>query len=133
MGATRDGVQEDCHLPQGTDYTLAKRAAVKQWRAGRVPMTDICDAQPALLRAAEAMGDKVQDPCPICDEKTLVNVSYAYGQTLRRHNGRICTRERLELLQASHDEFVCYVVEVCTSCSWNYLARRFFAGRAYAS
>lgn len=120
-------------MPQGVDYTLAKRAAVDQWRSGRVSMTDICDAQPALLRAAEAMGDPIGDACPICEKKTLVNVSYTYGQTLRRYNGRICTPERFELLQASHDEFVCYVVEVCTNCSWNHLARRFFAGRAYAS
>lgn len=120
-------------MPQGVDYTLAKRAAVAQWRAGRVPVTEICDAQPALLRAAEAMGEPLDEKCPVCEKLSLVAVSFTYGSSLRRYNGRICTPERFELLQASHDEFVCYVVEVCTACTWNHLARRFLAGREHAS
>lgn len=120
-------------MPRGVDYTLAKRAAVAQWRAGRVPVTDICDAQPALIRAAESMGEPLDEMCPVCEEQSLVAVSFTYGSSLRRFNGRICTPERFELLQASHDEFVCYVVEVCTACNWNHLARRFLAGREHDS
>ncbi len=125
--------EKEIGLPQGVDYTLAKRAAIQQWRAGRVAASEICDAQPALIRAAEAMGEPLDENCPVCGQDSLVNISYAYGQTLRRHNGRICSADRLELLRASHDEFVCYVVEVCINCSWNHLARRFLAGRAHAS
>lgn len=120
-------------MAQVIDYTLAKRAALHEWRAGRVPVTEICDAQPSLVRAAASMGVPVEAACPVCGEEALMHVSFAYGDTLRKNNGRICTTERFELLQASHDEFVCYVVEVCTNCSWNHLARRFLAGRAHAS
>ncbi len=115
------------------DYTLAKRDLLRRFRTGRVQKADICDAHPELVRAAASVGEQVEARCPVCEEKSLKRIAYAFGPTLRRMNGRICTPDRMESLLEKHDEFVCYEVEVCIACSWNHLIRRLVTGRAYLS
>src|SRR5947208_14393263 len=39
-----------------TDYTLAKRAGIAEFRRGGLTRLDICDAQPELMRAARNIG-----------------------------------------------------------------------------
>ena len=54
--ATRRGRR---HLLATVDYSLAKRALINQVRTGLASWTDICDAHPELMRAAQHVGDVV--------------------------------------------------------------------------
>jgi hypothetical protein len=115
---------------RGTDYELARRAVLRDLAAGRVSRTDVCDAHPELLRAARNVGERVGKPCPVCKSRHLYYVLYVYGDRLRHANGRALSQpDELEKLARKHDEFDCYVVEVCTDCSWNHLGRRELHGR----
>jgi hypothetical protein len=68
----------------------------------------------------------------VCDAGALRHVSYVYGNDLRQANGRAVTNaSELERLDASHDEFARYVVEVCLECRWNHLVRRELHGRRH--
>ncbi|MGH3665439.1 MAG: DUF5318 family protein, partial [Egibacteraceae bacterium] len=78
-----------------TDYRMAKRALVRQVTAGAVPLTDVCDAHPELLRAARNVGAPTPRSCPICrladdradvpidETSTLRLVTYVFGDDLR--------------------------------------------------
>ncbi|HEX9776087.1 MAG TPA: DUF5318 family protein [Actinomycetota bacterium] len=114
------------------DYRLARRALLASLQRGSVAKHDVCDAHPELLRAANGVGERVGRPCPVCDERDLRVVFYAYGKELKRENGRVRRRRDLAELDARFDEYACYVVEVCTGCSWNHLVRSYTAGRAHA-
>ena len=71
--------------------------------------------------------------CPVCGDESLRLVSYVYGDGLKTANGRcIATPTELERLDADHDEFARYVVEVCVECGWNHLHRRELHGRQHA-
>jgi len=110
---------------KGTDYSLARRAVLRDLRAGRVSRNDVCDAHPELLRAARNIGERVGKNCPVCRSKDLFYVSYVYGDRLRAANGRALSQPgELDELARKHAEFDCYVVEVCTKCRWNHLGRR---------
>ena len=39
--------------------------------------------------------------------------------------------EWLKELVTTHDQFTCYVVEVCIDCAWNHLVKAYVAGRLY--
>jgi hypothetical protein len=113
------------------DYTLAKRATLKNLRGGRLSRHDVCDAHPDLLRAARHTGEAAEGPCPVCTEKELVHVTYVFGDALHQDSGRVWPRAGLADLHRSVDEFACYVVEVCTGCSWNHLVQRYLLGRRH--
>jgi uncharacterized protein DUF5318 len=94
---------------------------------------DVCDAHPELLRAARNVGEPAPHDCPICGNEHVRYVSYVYGDTLKQANGRCITYPgELDKLDASFDEFACYVVEVCLDCRWNHLDRRYLLGRRHA-
>lgn len=120
-------------IGRSVDYTLAKQNTIRRYRTGRVPRSEICDAHPELVRAARSVGVGAANACPVCKGCALKRISYAFGPSLRRHNGRICTPERMETLLRNHDEFVCYEVEVCVDCHWNHIVKSFVTGRAYVS
>ncbi len=113
------------------DYTLAKRAKLTDLRGGRLSRDDVCDAHPELLRAARNVGEASRVICPVCAEAKLVYVAYVFGDALRQRSGRTWPRDGLGDLDRSVDEFSCYVVEVCTTCSWNHLARHYLLGRRH--
>lgn len=115
------------------DYRLARRATLRDWRRGRLSRLDVCDAHPELVRAARNVGEESHLNCPICEKVKLRLVSYVYGDGLKGANGRCITNaSELERLGRACDEFACYVVEVCTECSWNHLSRSFLVGRRHA-
>ncbi len=115
------------------DYRLARRAVLRDWRRGRLRKSDLCDAHPELLRAARNLGEATTHDCPICEKVKLRLVSYVYGDGLKAANGRCVTSENeLDRLDRTCDEFACYVVEVCTECSWNHLTRSYLLGRRNA-
>jgi hypothetical protein len=115
------------------DYSLARRMVVRDVQKGRVDRETVCDAHPELMRAARNVGEETTSDCPICEKAKLRQVSYVFGDGLKHANGRCITSDaELERLGAGVDELACYVVEVCTECSWNHLVRSFLMGRGHA-
>ncbi|HEX9343521.1 MAG TPA: DUF5318 family protein [Actinomycetota bacterium] len=114
------------------DYTLAKRAKLRELRFGGLTRGDVCDAHPELLRAARNVGESTRTPCPVCAETCLTHVTYVFGDALRQESGRVWPSAALADLHRTMDEFACYVVEVCTGCSWNHLAQHYLLGRRHA-
>jgi len=119
-------------MPREIDYSLARRAVLRDLRRGAVSKLDVCDAHPELLRAARSVGTVSPEACPVCGSRELRLVSYVYGDRLKRANGRCVIETELERPGAAHDEFSRYVVEVCLDCSWNYLRRTSLLGRRHA-
>lgn len=112
------------------DYTLAKRALLRDFRRGLLSRFEICDAHPELLRAARYLGAEASVPCPVCKGHELRLLAYVFADGLRRNNGRAFElREGLELA-AQQRGGACYVVEVCTDCCWNHLSEAFMARTA---
>ncbi|MDQ3645647.1 MAG: DUF5318 domain-containing protein [Actinomycetota bacterium] len=114
------------------DYSLARRAVLAAVRRGSLGTSEVCDAHPELMRAAKNIGEDLPDPCPVCSHDTLRSVRYVYGEELKRNSGRVVyPAEWLKELTREHDQFTCYVVEVCVDCSWNHLVRSYQAGRRF--
>jgi hypothetical protein len=119
-------------MRRSIDYALARRAVLRELRAGRRQRSDVCDAHPELVRAGRHVGDRTEQGCPVCGSDGLRLVSYVYGDGLRHANGRcIATPNELEKLDATHEEFSRYVVEVCVDCRWNHLHRLDLHGRSH--
>jgi hypothetical protein len=114
------------------DYSLARRSTLLSLRRGSLDTSDVCDAHPELMRAAKNIGEEAGGVCPVCSHDTLRLVRYVYGEDLRRNNGRVVyPDEWLRDLAREHDQFTCYVVEVCVDCAWNHLIRSYLAGRRF--
>jgi uncharacterized protein DUF5318 len=107
------------------DYTLAKRALLRDAQRGLLGLTDICDAHPELMRAAQHVGEPTRHDCPVCGRHKLVLLAYVYGDDLRQDNGRVWSLETGLKLTAAHAGACCYVVEVCRGCQWNHLSEAF--------
>jgi uncharacterized protein DUF5318 len=103
------------------DYTLAKRALLREFRSGLLSRLEICDAHPELIRAAKNMGTQARRPCPVCRQHELRLLAYVYAEGLQHQNGRPYDVHEAIRLAASHAG-AAYVVEVCTDCNWNHLA-----------
>src|SRR5213592_5137061 len=69
------------------DYTLAKRALLREFRSGLLSRLEICDAHPELMRAARYLGSKATRPCPVCQKEELRLLAYVYGDKMDRDNG----------------------------------------------
>ncbi len=115
------------------DFSLARRSVLASLRRGSLDTHDVCDAHPELMRAAKNIGEGIDRVCPVCSHASLRLVRYVYGEELKRDNGRVVYPEEwlVELAQR-HDNFTCYVIEVCVDCSWNHLVRAYLAGRRYS-
>jgi uncharacterized protein DUF5318 len=109
------------------DYTLAKRALLRQVRTGLLSRADICDAHPELIRAAKNVGENCRRTCPVCQQAKLRLLAYVYGDGLKRENGRVWPLDVGMSMAADRPGSWCYVVEVCTECQWNHLAEAFVA------
>jgi hypothetical protein len=107
------------------EYRLARDAAVRDLKRGRLSRLDVCDAQPELLRVARNLGRKMDDPCPVCEDETLVHVSFAFGPRLPPGGRPLASQAELRALARARGDVAFYVVEVCTECSWNHLLRTF--------
>ena len=121
-------------MPSVTDYALARRAVLRDFRSGALTRLDVCDAHPELLRAARNAAISQPEECPICEDETLVHVSYVFGSRLPAHGRCVTSQAELAKLHRRPTVLACYVVEVCPACSWNHLARSFpVGGRGRAS
>jgi hypothetical protein len=112
------------------DYTFAKRALLRDFGSGILSRFEICDAHPELLRAARYVGEPCSRPCPVCGKDDLKLLAYVYGDDLKANNGRVWELDRALSMAADHRGARCYVVEVCTGCSWNHLREAFVARSA---
>ena len=114
------------------DYTLAKRALLRDFHLGLLRKPDICDAHPELLRAGRYLGQEASRPCPVCEDGAgdLRLLAYVFAEGLRQHNGRAFAVTEAIKLAAKQRSASCYVVEVCLECSWNHLAEAFVSRSA---
>lgn len=115
---------------QVVDYSLQKRALLRDVYSGRVGTYEVCDASPYLLSAARFHGDPTEQRCPVCRRENLIHVNYIYGDELRQSAGQARSRVELPVLAMSVREIQVYVVEVCRGCGWNHLVEQFLLGRA---
>ena len=112
------------------DYTLVKRGLLRDFRRGLLSRVDICDAHPELMRAAKNVGEPTTRQCPVCREANLRLLAYVFADDLKDDNGRVWQLAKALTMAASHAGGTCYVVEVCTDCSWNHLSQAFVARTA---
>jgi hypothetical protein len=115
---------------QVVDYSLQRRALLREVYSGRVGTYEVCDASPYLLSAARFHGEPTQERCPVCRRENLTHVHYIYGDELKQSAGQARSRSELPVLALSVREVQVYVVEVCRGCGWNHLIEQFLIGRA---
>ncbi|HEY2950493.1 MAG TPA: DUF5318 family protein [Micromonosporaceae bacterium] len=114
---------------QVVDYSLRRRALLRDLYAGRIGTYEVCDASPYLKSAARFHGDPTDVRCPVCRRENLTLVHYIYGDELKQSAGQARTRAELPVLAMTLREFQVYVVEVCRGCGWNLLVEQFLLGR----
>ena len=114
------------------DYTLAKRALLRDSQRGLQSVNDLCDAHPELMRAAKYVGEPTRIDCPVCGKDKLVLLAYVYGDGLKHDNGRVWSLDTGLRMAAASPGACCYVVEVCRACQWNHLREAFTARRSAA-
>jgi Family of unknown function (DUF5318) len=111
------------------DYALQRRATLQAlFHGGSLTSTDVCDADPYLLRAARHHGELSETLCPVCRRGALTHLNYVFGDELGPYSGRIRATVELEPMAHEYGEFRVYVVEVCQTCSWNHLSSSFVLG-----
>ena len=113
---------------QVVDYSLQKRAVLRDVHSGRVGTLDVCDASPYLKSAARFHGEPTDERCPICRRDNLTLVHYIYGDELKQSAGQARKLAELPVLAMTLREFQVFVVEVCQSCAWNHLIEQFLLG-----
>jgi hypothetical protein len=114
---------------QVVDYSLQKRAVLRDVHNGRVGTLDVCDASPYLKNAALFHGEPTDDRCPVCRLDNLTLVHYIYGDELKQSAGQARKLAELPVLAMTLREFQVFVVEVCRSCAWNHLTQQYVLGR----
>src|SRR3954451_16511255 len=115
---------------QVVDYSLQKRALLREVYAGRVGTYEVCDASPYLRSAAKYHGEPTETRCPVCRRENLTHVHYIYGDELRQSAGQARRVAELHVLAMTLSESQVYVVEVCRGCGWNHLVEQYLLGRA---
>jgi hypothetical protein len=115
---------------QAVDYALQRRSTLEglRGRNRRVFLTDACDADPLLTRAAFHHGEASQIDCPVANCGKLVNLNYVFGDQLGQYSGRIKSTAELEEMQNEVGEFKVCVVEVCLTCGWNHMIASYVLG-----
>lgn len=110
------------------DYALRRRALLAEVYAGRVSLTEVCDASSYLLQAAKFHGEPSSVTCPVCRKESLTLVSWVYGDELKQVAGSARTVDELNRLAMRYEQFSVHVVEVCRTCGWNHLVRSYVLG-----
>jgi hypothetical protein len=114
---------------QVVDYSLRKRAVLRDLYACRIGVYEVCDASPYLRSAAKYHGEPTDVRCPVCRRENLTHVHYIYGDELKQSAGQARRKVELPVLAMTFGEFQVYVVEVCRGCGWNYLVEQYLLGR----
>src|SRR6201985_1170920 len=116
---------------QVVDYALRRRSLLAEVYSGRTGVSEVCDANPYLLRAAKFHGKVSSVMCPICRKEQLTLVSWVFGDHLGAVSGSARTAEELVLLASRFEEFSVHVVEVCRTCEWNHLVKSYVLGEPH--
>ena len=114
---------------QVVDYSLQKRALLRDVHNGKVGTLEVCDASPYLKNAARFHGEPTDERCPVCRRDNLTLVHYIYGDELKQSAGQARKLAELPVLAMTLREFQVFVVEVCQSCAWNHLIEQYLLGR----
>ncbi|GLZ77566.1 hypothetical protein Afil01_23730 [Actinorhabdospora filicis] len=114
---------------QVVDYSLQRRALLRDVYSGRKGVAEVCDASPYLLNAARFHGERTDRRCPICRRDNVWTVHYIFGDELKASAGQARSLRELALIANTHHEVDVYAVEVCRGCGWNHLVFRFLLGR----
>lgn len=114
---------------QIVDYSLQRRALLRDLHNGTIGTLEVCDASPYLRNAARFHGEPTEERCPICRRENLTLVHYIYGDELKQSAGQARKLAELPVLAMTLREFQVFVVEVCQSCAWNHLIEQFLLGR----
>ena len=112
------------------DYGLQRRHTLQALRRPQrtISRSDVCDADPMLVRSAMHHGEDSAVPCPICAGRRMVNLHYVFGEQLGQYSGRIKSTAELEEMQSEYGEFMVRVVEVCLDCNWNHMIASYLLG-----
>ena len=114
---------------QVVDFSLRRRALLREVYSGRVGTYEVCDASPYLKSAAKFHGEPSDERCPVCRKENLTLVHYIYGDELRHSSGQARRLAELPVMAMTLREFQVYVVEVCRGCGWNHLVEQYLLGR----
>ena len=114
---------------QVVDFSLRRRALLREVHSGRVGTYEVCDASPYLKSAAKYHGEPSDERCPVCRKENLTLVHYIYGDELRQASGQARRLAELPVMAMTLREFQVYVVEVCRGCGWNHLVEQYLLGR----
>ena len=114
---------------QVVDFSLRRRALLREVHSGRVGTYEVCDASPYLKSAAKFHGEPTEERCPICRKENLTLVHYIYGDELKQSSGQARRLAELPVMAMTLREFQVYVVEVCRGCGWNHLVEQYLLGR----
>ena len=99
-----------------------RRTALREYRAGRMSREQICDADFLLRAAAEHHGSPAARPCPVCEAK-MREVKWIYGDNLGRRSGTARNDAEIDRIVHEVGPTTVHVVEVCSTCRWNYLLK----------
>lgn len=112
------------------DYALQRRHTLEGLRRRQRTLdgSDVCDADPLLVRAALHHGERSAATCPICSADRVLNLNYAFGEQLGQYSGRIKSTAELEAMESEYGEFKVCVVEVCVECRWNHMIASYLLG-----
>jgi hypothetical protein len=103
------------------EYFLARRGLLEELKRDALTRSNVCDADPYLLRAAKHHGEQTERDCPMCAKSQLVHVIYTFGGDLGYFSGRVHNSSELAQMAHSYGNFKVYVVEACLRCEWNHL------------
>lgn len=109
--------------PGEIDYRLERQRILAAFRSGAQTALQVCDAQDELVRNAAHCGTPTTEPCPVCEQPTLVHVTYVFGARLPSSGRCMTSFAELRRLAQRKSPYTAYVVEVCTECRWNHLVR----------
>jgi hypothetical protein len=110
------------------EYGLVRRSVLAALAAGTLTRDDVCDAHPELLRAAQHLGRRSGETCPVCGDAELREVTYVFGARLPAGGACPSTRTELLKLERREEPVQCYAVEACLACHFHHLARKWAAG-----
>ena len=107
------------------DYRLQRRRLLSDIDRGLIDRAEACDIHPELLRVARNAAPKSGENCPLCLKEDIRLVAYVFGPRLGAGGKCVISDEELQRISRRQGKFVSYEVEVCASCGWNHLLRRY--------
>lgn len=93
---------------------------LRDYREGKIPRDEVCDADFLLKAAGEHHGEDSPRPCPVC-ESTMRDVLWIYGENLGRRSGTARSAAQIDAIVAAAGPVTVHRVEVCLRCGWNHL------------